>query len=138
MQELLDKPVPIIFAVCEGVQQLANRTFNLLGIFDRLIIYKLPDGTIADNVTLQVITCWTGGRGAFEQVIKVLDQDGQPFIESRSPFTLTGTARHFIISQIVVPVRERIYTLTLARVGEDELVRQDFTIEVAAFPGTGP
>lgn len=137
MQALLDKPVPVIFAVCQGVQQLVNGAFNLLGIFDKMSVFRLPDGTAPDAVTIQVVTVWTGGRGDFEQVIRVRDQDATQVAEARTPFSLLVTsARHYIINLINIPAREAIYALTVARADEEELLRQDFTIVIAPFPGT--
>lgn len=136
MTNPLTLPVPVIFAVCQGVQQLANGAFNLLGIYDRITVYQLPDGTTPDTVTLQVATVWTGGNGRFEQVLRLLNQDGEQVVESRSSFTLAGTsARHVIVAMIAAPAREGVYTFTVGR-GEEELLRQDFTIEVVPFPGT--
>lgn len=135
MQGFLTQPVPVIFAVCQGVQQLADGAFNLLGIFDRMIVFTLPDGTKPDRIVLQVATVWTGGQGDFEQVLRLLDQDGTTVVEARTSFVLTGTShRHYIISLIGVPAQEGIYTITVGR-GAEELLRQDFTIAIAPFPG---
>ena len=138
MQEVLDKPVPIVFAVVQGIQQLVDRTLNLLSIYDKLIAHKLPDGTLPDSVTIQVVTIWTGGQGDFEQVIQVLDQDAKLIGESKMQFHLPRTShRFYMVALINMPVRVGIFTLTVAR-GTDELLRQDFTVEVADFPGTAP
>lgn len=135
MQIFHRQPVPVVFAICQGVQQLASRAINLLGIFDRLTVYRLPDGTAPDAVTLQVVTIWTGGQGEFEQVLRVLDQDGSLVGEARTAFALEGTShRYYNINLIAIPVREGIYTLTVGR-SEEELLRQDFTVEIAPFPG---
>lgn len=128
MQELLSQPVPIIFTCCQGWQQLATGGFNLLGIFDRLTVGRLPDGRSPDAVNLQVVTVWTGGQGEFEQVLRVLDQDGQQVVEARLAFSLPSTsARTILINMLVIPVREGVYTITVGR-GQDELLRQDFTL----------
>lgn len=51
-ESFLNQPVPIIFAICQGIQQLANGALNLLGIFDRMTLYRMPDGTAPDAVNL--------------------------------------------------------------------------------------
>ena len=50
MNDVLGRPVPIVFAACQMVQQLSNGAFNLLGIFDKLTLFRLPDGSVADTV----------------------------------------------------------------------------------------
>jgi hypothetical protein len=135
LKDYLDKPLPIIFAVCQGVQQLTNGAFNLLGVFDKITVYKLPDGTRPDAFTVQIVTAWTGGRGDFEEVIGVLDEDGNRVGEARTAFALPATNhRHYNISVMALPAKEGILTLTVAR-ADEELLRQDFTVEVAEFPG---
>lgn len=136
MEGFLARPVPIVFAVCQGVQQLANGGINLLGIFDRMTVHQLPDGTLPDTVSLQVLTMWTGGQGTFTHVLRLLDQDGRQILETRAGFALPNTShRHIIVDLIAFPVREGTSTLAVFR-GDDELLRQDFTIEVGPFPGT--
>ena len=134
----LNLPVPIVFTVCQGIQQVVGGTFNVLSIFDRLTLPMLPDGTPPQSVRLQVLTVWTGGRGAFEQVLRVLDSDGREIFGGRTPYTLAGTShRHYIVALIDLPAAPGVYTLTAGR-PELELVRQDFTIELAQLPGSAP
>ena len=136
MQVFHQQPVPFIFAVCQGVQELANRTFNLLGIFDRLIVFELPDGTKPSAVGLQVVTVWTGGEGEFPHVLRVLDEDANLILEAPGTFRLNDVSqRHYQVNLISFPLREGPLTLTVGR-GDEELLRQQFTIEVAPFPGT--
>ncbi|HTE85312.1 MAG TPA: hypothetical protein VK821_11310 [Dehalococcoidia bacterium] len=137
-ETFLNQPVPILFAVCQGIQQLAGGALNLLGIFDRLTLYRMPDGTAPDAVNLQLITQWTGGQGDFEHVIRLLDQDGNTIGENRTSFSLPGPShRHNIQTLMAFPVREGPITIIVCR-AEVELLRQDFTIEVQPFPGTAP
>lgn len=137
MNELLSQPNPIIFTVCQGVQQLTNGAFNLLGVYDKMLVSQLPDGTLPDSVTLQVVVVWTGGQGKFEQILRVLDQDAQQIGEVRAKFELASTsARHYAIALLGMPIKEGILTLTVARGDGEELLREDFTIEVVPFPGS--
>ncbi len=137
MERFLSQPVPILFAVCQGVQQLANGAINLLGIFDRLVVYRLPDGTLPEVVNLQVVTLWTGGQGNFEQVFRLLNQDGQQILEMRTNFTLRETAhRHLIVNLIAFPAQEGVFTLITGR-EEVELLRQDFTLVIEPLPDAG-
>lgn len=137
-ETFLNQPVPILFAVCQGIQQLANGSLNLLGIFDRMMLYRMPDGSAPDAVNLQVATQWTGGQGDFEHALDLLDLDGDRVLQARVQFTLPGPShRHTVMNLIAFPAREGIFTLVVSR-GPDELLRQNFTIEVAPFPGTAP
>ena len=66
---------------------------------------------------------------------RMLDQDANLIGTIRTPFSLPGpSVRHNIQNLVAIPVREGIITLIVCR-GEEELLRQDFTIEIAPFPG---
>lgn len=130
----LTLPVPIIFTVAMGFQQLANGAINVLGIYDRLTVGRLPTGETPEAVSINVYTQWTGGVGEFEQKLEVLDEDGARILEARAPFALPITsARAAIVAVLVVPARAGIYSMILSR-GDDELLRQDFTLAVADSP----
>lgn len=132
----LSLPVPVIFAFAQAAQPLASGALNIIGIFDKMTLYRGPDGETPESVTIPIVTVWTGGRGDFEQVLRVLDEDGGLLIEARQPFSLAGTSsRHWIQSLLAFPVKEGVMTVILCRGGE-ELLRQDFTLLVADFPGT--
>jgi hypothetical protein len=135
VHDVLDKPVPIIFAVCQGWQQLKNDTWNFLSIFDRMIVRPLPDGTLPDSVTVPVVTSWTGASGSFEQWLQVLDADANKVGEARTPFVLPSTSsRHNIITVMALPPVAGVYTLTVGRPDYEVLLRQDFTLQVAGGP----
>lgn len=130
MQELLNAPVPIVFAACQLVQRLDTGALNVLGIFDTFTIGRLADGSLPDLISIEVVTVWTGGQGEFEQVIRLRDQDSREIAEARTLFTLSTTSqRHSIVVRLPVPGRAEVWALTVAR-GEVELLRQDFTTQM--------
>jgi hypothetical protein len=136
MQGFLTQPVPIVFTVCKGVQQITDGTFNILSVFDRLSLYRMPDGSTPPVVTLPTVTVWTGGQGNFKQVLTVLDADGAEVAVQESEFQLTSTShRHYVVGIISVPAKEGVCTLTVGR-PDMELLRQDFTVGFVPFPGT--
>jgi hypothetical protein len=134
MQDVLGKPVPIVFAVCQGWQELRNGTFNLLGMFDKMMLRRLPDGSLPNRVALPIFSTWTGGVGDFEQVITILNQDGSVILSHPTKFHLTSTShRHNIVAQLAFAPVEGAITITIGR-PDQELLRQDFTFEVEAAP----
>jgi len=71
-------------------------------------------------------------------VLRLLDPDGQQIGELRIDFALPNPAhRHSVISSLGFPVRAGVFTLLVGR-GEEEMLRQTFTITIvdATQPGT--
>lgn len=136
MQGFLTQPVPIVFTVCKGVQQITDGTFNVLSVFDRVNLYRMPDGSTPQTVTLPTLTVWTGAQGDFRQILRVLDADGNEILSQETDFKLNSTShRHYVVSVMSMPAAEGVYTLTVGR-PDFELLRQDFTVGFVPFPGT--
>ncbi len=136
MEGFLTRPVPIVFTVCKGVQQIVDGTFNVLSVFDRVNLYRMPDGTVPETVTLPTVTVWTGGQGDFKQILRILNPDGNEILSQETEFQLKSTSqRHYIVSVVSIPAAEGVYTLTVGR-PDMELLRQDFTVGFVPFPGT--
>lgn len=133
-EAFLTQPVPIVFAVVQGYQRLDDGTFNLLGIFDRMTIGVPAGENVPAGLGIQIVTVWTGGRGDFVQTLRILDQDGNEVGGAQTPCSLTGTsARHILLATVVIPVRAGSVTIMVGR-GDEELLRQDFTVEVQQAP----
>lgn len=65
-----------------------------------------------------------------------MDQDGGMILEARQSFELASTSvRQYNINLVTFPLHAGVITMTIGR-GDEELLRQDFTIEVQPFPGT--
>ena len=134
----LNRPLPIVFAVSRGIQQLTDGSLNILSVYDRLNVMQMPDGTRAETVTLQVACCWTGGNGAFTQVLRFLDADGHQIAEQQTDFTLPDVVhRHWVIALVTIPSTDGVYTIAVGR-SDQELLRQSFTIGTMIAPGTAP
>lgn len=131
-EELLDRPQPIVFAICQDFQQLADGTISLLSIYDRMMLTTVPGAAGPETVTVGVFAIETGAQGTFTSIVRVRDDDGQTIAEVRSDFTLVSTSeRHYVPCVLIIPAHPGVYTATIGH-EEQELLRQDFTLEIVA------
>ena len=130
MTSFMSLPVPIVFVVCEEVRQRPDGGIDVFAVYDRLNL-RLPSRGIAPPVApITIVTCWTGGGGPFEQVLRPLDADGRVLAEDVAGLTLPEpAARHWTGTRLTVPVQDDVYTLTVGRL-DIELLRQTFTVAV--------
>lgn len=129
MQDLLGKPLYTVFAICELIRPPESGGFDLIGLYDTLVVPKLLEGGFRPSfIPVPVATVWTGGVGAFEQTIALLDEDGGTIMSKTTPFALQSTSeRKYLGTVFTIEPRAGTYTLVLSR-GSEELARQDFRL----------